>query len=125
MGAVTSLAHERAMEMAKYAKTWKRERFYRSVVVLAVIVGFVGIPGAGVVGAIFGSGVVSGVIATCFWLSVVGTGIAALVSLALWNLMRCPRCAHAFDGYRNRPASRCVNCGLPRGAPYDPDKAEG
>lgn len=38
--------------------------------------------------------------------------------------LRCPRCGKSFNGkgkYYNHFTRYCLNCGLPRGAPQDPD----
>jgi len=60
------------------------------------------------------------------WLLVVILVPAPLTSLCLWGF-RCPRCDRRFAGSERwgwwgaARAERCAHCGLPRGAPGDPD----
>lgn len=54
----------------------------------------------------------------------IGYMIALIIVGCRASLMPCPRCGKPFAStwiYQNPLASRCLHCGLPRGAPCDPD----
>jgi hypothetical protein len=107
-----SLAHRRAQEI-HYRATWHRRRSWKVATVLLTV------------------GLVS---AACSDMMIPWTWMQALV--VVWLVVMtisacqpCPRCGKPFSIPRKswllwRRVKQCIHCGLPRGAPHDPDAEE-